>query len=61
MNEKLTITDAAEMVGVTTRTIMSWVATGKVKKPKRDWRGWRFYDSADIEGLVDFHNIITVY
>ncbi len=61
MNGKLTITEAAEMIGVSPKTLMRWEATGKVKKAKRDWRGWRFYDSDDIEGLVDFHNIITVY
>jgi DNA-binding transcriptional MerR regulator len=58
MNGKLTITEAAEMVGVTPKTIMRWETTGKVKKAKRDWRGWRFYDSDDIEELIEFHNII---
>ncbi len=57
-NGKLTITEAAEMVGVTPKTIMRWEATGKVKKAKRDWRGWRFYDSDDIEELIEFHNSI---
>ena len=58
MNGKLTITGAAEIVGVTPKTIMRWETTGKVKKAKRDWRGWRFYDSDDIEELIEFHNII---
>ncbi len=58
MNGKLTITEAAEMVGVTPKTIMRWESTGKVKRAKRDWRGWRFYDSDDIEELIEFHNII---
>ncbi len=61
MNGKLTITEAAKMVGVTPKTIMRWEATGKVKKAKRDWRGWRFYDSDDIEGLIEFHNTIILY
>ena len=56
MNGRLTITEAAEMVGVVSRTIMRWEATGKVKKAKRDWRGWRFYDSDNIEELKEFHN-----
>lgn len=58
MNRKLTITDVAEIVGVSPKTIMRWEATGKVKRAKRDWRGWRFYDSDDIEELLEFHNII---
>ncbi len=61
MNGKLTITEAAEMVGVVSKTIMRWEATGKVRKPKRDWRGWRFYDSDDIEELKEFRNIIMLY
>ena len=58
MNGKLTITEVAEMVGVTPKTIMRWEATGKVKRAKRDWRGWRFYDSDDIEELIEFHTTI---
>ena len=58
MNGKLTITKAAEMVGVTPKTIMRWETNGKVKRAKRDWRGWRFYDSDDIEELVEFYNTI---
>ena len=58
MNGKLTITEAAEMVGVTPKTLMRWEATGKVKKAKRDWRGWRLYDSVDIEELIEFHTTV---
>ena len=58
MNGKLTITEAAEMVGVTPKTLMRWEATGKVKKAKRDWRGWRLYDSDDIEELIEFHTSV---
>ena len=58
MNRKLTITEAAKMVGVTPKTIMRLEAVGKVKKAKRDWRGWRFYDRDDIKELMSFHNAI---
>ncbi len=58
MNGKLTITEAAEMVGVNPKTLTRWEATGKVKRAKRDWRGWRIYDSEDIDELVAFHNTI---
>ena len=43
-NDKLTITDVAERIGVTTKTIVRWEKSGKVNRPKRDWRGWRIYD-----------------
>lgn len=58
MNGKLTITEVAEIVGVNSRTIMRWEANGKVRKAKRNWRGWRVYDSEDIEELIAFHEAI---
>ncbi len=55
MNKMMTITEVVERVGVSTRTIMRWEATGKVGKSKRDWRGWRVYDQYDAEKLMAFH------
>lgn len=55
MNGRLTITDIAKKVGVTPKTIVRWEKSGKIRKPKRDWKGWRFYleeDLAAIEKLV---------
>lgn len=55
MNGRLTITDVAEKVGVTAKTLVRWEKSGKIKKPKRDWKGWRFYledDVADIQRFV---------
>ncbi|MFC1632430.1 polysaccharide biosynthesis/export family protein [Candidatus Omnitrophota bacterium] len=54
MNGRLTITDVAKIVGVTPRTIMRWEKSGKVKKPKRDWRGWRFYIKEDVAEIKQF-------
>lgn len=55
MNDKrLTITEVADSVGVTPRTIMRWEKAGKIKKPKRDWRGWRFYHEEDVEEIKKF-------
>ncbi len=48
---RLTITDLAKQLGVTTKTIMRWEKAGKVKRAKRDLRGWRIYTSADLEEL----------
>ncbi len=58
MNGRLTITEVAEMVGVSPRTIMRWESNGKVRKAKRDWRGWRIYDNEDIEELIAFHDAV---
>ena len=54
MNGRLTITDVAKTVGVTPRTIMRWEKAGKIRKPKRDWRGWRFYYKEDLEEIKQF-------
>ena len=55
MNGRLTITDVAEQLGVTPRTIMRWEKAGKIKKSKRDWRGWRFYLREDLEDIRKFY------
>ncbi len=54
ISDRLTITEVAKSVGVTTRTIMRWEKAGKIKKPKRDWRGWRFYHKGDVEEIRKF-------
>lgn len=51
MNDRLTITDVAEKVGVTPKTIVRWEKTGKIKKPKRDWKGWRCYTEDDLSAI----------
>ena len=54
MDKRLTITEVAKTVGVTPRTIMRWEKAGKIKKQKRDWRGWRFYSPEDLEEIRQF-------
>lgn len=54
MDGRLTITEVANIVGVTPRTIMRWEKAGKIKKPKRDWRGWRFYHKNDVAEIKQF-------
>ena len=51
MDGRLTITEIAKELGVTTKTIMRWEKAGKVKKAKRDWRGWRIYTHDDLQAL----------
>ncbi len=53
-NGKLTITDIASRIGVTTKTIIRWEKAGKVTLAKRDWRGWRIYDKEDLKRLKEF-------
>jgi len=51
MAERLTITEAAERVGVTPKTLIRWEKSGKIRNPKRDWRGWRVYSEDEIQRL----------
>ena len=57
-NGRLTITDIAAKIGVTTKTIIRWEKAGKVSMPKRDWRGWRIYDKEDLRRLREFKESI---
>ncbi len=59
MNGRLTITEVADRVGVTARTIRRWETASKVRKAKRDWRGWRVYDHDDIEEIIEFHDTVS--
>ena len=57
-NNRKTITEVAEVIGVVPRTILRWESVGKIKKAKRDWRGWRFYTEQDLQELKRFHDSI---
>ena len=52
--DKLTITQVAQKLGVTPKTIMRWERAGKVGSSKRDWRGWRVYDEGEMQRLRAF-------
>jgi polysaccharide export outer membrane protein len=58
---RLTITEVAKSIGVTARTIMRWEKTGKIRKPKRDWRGWRFYYKEDLAEIKKFYETSYEY
>mgnify|MGYP001611076658 CR=1 FL=1 len=60
-NGRMTITDVAERIGVTSKTIVRWEKSGKVKRSKRDWRGWRIYDKDDLKRLKEFKETIIYY
>lgn len=55
---RMTITDVAERIGVTSKTITRWEKAKKVDRAKRDWRGWRVYDKSDLRKLKSFKETI---
>ena len=59
MDGRLTITAVAEQLGVTTKTITRWEKAGKIRRAKRDWRGWRVYSTEDVGMMKNL--VETVY
>jgi len=57
----MTITDIAERIGVTPKTIVRWEKAKKISRAKRDWRGWRVYDKDDLKRLRAFKETIIFY
>ena len=57
-NGKMTITDVAERIGVTPKTIMRWEKSAKVAPAKRDWRGWRIYSKEELRKLREFKETV---
>jgi DNA-binding transcriptional MerR regulator len=58
VKKRMTITDVAEIIGISAKTIMRWEKMGKIRKPKRDWRGWRVYDEGDLVQIKNFHEAV---
>jgi len=61
VNKKMTITEVAEIVGVSPKTIMRWEKVGKVRRAKRDWRGWRIYDETDLDSIKEIREMILEF
>ena len=59
LDSRLTITEVAKELGVTTKTITRWERAGKIKPAKRDWRGWRVYSTQELDEMKNL--IQTVY
>ena len=55
----MTITDVAGIVGISSKTIARWEKVGKIRKPKRDWRGWRVYDEKDVSEIKSFREALS--
>ncbi|PIW62804.1 MAG: hypothetical protein COW13_02390, partial [Candidatus Omnitrophica bacterium CG12_big_fil_rev_8_21_14_0_65_50_5] len=59
MDQRMTITEVAQKVGISTKTIIRWEKMGKVRKAKRDWRGWRVYDPSDFNQIKNFRETVV--
>lgn len=59
VDKKMTITEVADIVGVTPKTIMRWEKVGKVRRAKRDFRGWRIYDDEDVSQIREIREAIV--
>ena len=59
LDDRLSITDVAEKLGISTKTITRWEKAGKVRRAKRDWRGWLVYSTEEFEQMKSF--VETVY
>ena len=59
MNKRLTISEVAVTVGISTKTLARWEKSGKIRKPKRDWRGWRVYEECDLSAIQKFHDTLV--
>ena len=56
--ERLTITEVAERLGVSTKTILRWEKSGKIRKARRNWRGWRVYAVGELTELKSFFEAV---
>ena len=54
VGDRLSITEVAKQLGVTTKTIARWEKAGKIRQAKRDWKGWRVYSRDELEEMKGF-------
>ncbi len=58
LDDRFTITQVATHLGVSVKTILRSEKAGKIRKARRDWRGWRVYSQAEIEELKGFFEAV---
>lgn len=58
VKKRLTITEVADILGVSAKTLARWEKVGKIRRPKRDWRGWRVYEETDLSEIRRFHETL---
>jgi molybdopterin-binding protein len=54
--QKITRSQAAEELGITVKTLYTWEKRGLIPAPERDWRGWRWYTSSQMEVIRRFQH-----
>jgi len=59
VKKRMTISEVASHLGISTKTLARWEKMGKIRKPKRDWRGWRVYEEADFSEIKRFHETLV--
>ena len=59
MDKRMTITEVADMVGISPKTLVRWEKVGKVRRAKRDWRGWRVYSEDDLSHIKQFRETLV--
>ena len=59
IKRRMTITEVAQIVGISAKTIVRWEKMGKIKKPLRNWRSWRVYDENDLTQIRQLHEILV--
>ena len=59
VNKRMTISEVASILGISTKTLARWEKMGKIRKPKRDWRGWRVYEDPDLSEIKRFHETLV--
>jgi molybdopterin-binding protein len=50
----MTRTQVCQLLGVAPKSLYLWERDGKVRPPRRDRRGWRYYSDADVKALRAF-------
>lgn len=55
---RMTITEVAEILGISAKTLARWEKVGKIRRPKRDFRGWRVYGENDLSDIKRFHETL---
>ena len=55
----MTITEVADIVGISPKTLVRWEKVGKVRRAKRDWRGWRVYSEDDLSHIRQFRETLV--
>jgi DNA-binding transcriptional MerR regulator len=58
VKKRMTITEVAQTVGISPKTLARWEKVGKIRRPRRDWRGWRVYEESDLAAIRAFHETL---